>query len=104
MSASGAISGTPSAAGGSTVSITVTDSSTHQTASTSLSLTVNPAVSITSTSLAIGIAGVPYGPVRVNATGGSGMYSFNATGLPSNLTISTAGAISGMRPRPGAPA
>jgi hypothetical protein len=95
MSAGGAISGTPSAAGSSTVSITVTDTSTHQTAITNLSLTINPAVSITSTSLAVGIVGAAYGPVRVNATGGSGMYSFSATGLPSNLTMSTAGTISG---------
>ena len=96
VSAAGAITGTPSAAGTTTAQITVTDSTspTHLTATANLSITINAALSITTASLSNGAVGVPYS-ATVNATGGNPGYTFSATGLPSGLSISAAGAITG---------
>jgi hypothetical protein len=47
-------------------------------------------------SLASGTVGVGYGPVTYAASGGTGQgYTWSCTGLPSGLTISTAGVLSG---------
>jgi hypothetical protein len=101
-SATGAISGTPAqaSAGTATVMLTVADSTqpTKQTATTSLTMTVNPAasqLSITTTSLAGGTVGLAYS-ASIAASGGTTPYTFNATGLPSGLSINaTTGAIGG---------
>jgi hypothetical protein len=93
----GAITGTPTAAGASTVSITVTDSTnpTHLTATKSLSITVVTPVAITTTSLPGGVTGAAYN-ATVAATGGTTPYTWSATGLPAGLSINaSSGAISG---------
>jgi uncharacterized protein (TIGR03437 family) len=96
--ANGVISGTPTTAAGSpyTVVLTVEDS-TGKTASMNYTLTVNGAPLTISgpASLPTGTAGAAYTATTVTATGGSGVYTFTATGLPSGLSISSAGAISG---------
>ena len=97
-SSTGAISGTPTAAGTSSVTVTVTDatSPTHLSASSTLSLTIGPAFSITTASLPAGSAGVDYS-ATVAGVGGTTPYTWSATGLPANLTINpTTGAISGV--------
>jgi hypothetical protein len=51
---------------------------------------------ITQTSLPGGTAGQSYSPVTLTATGGSGTYTWSATGLPQGLGISAGGVISGV--------
>lgn len=47
------------------------------------------------TPLPEGTGGVSYGPVQFSATGGTGNFTFVATGLPTGLTMSTSGVLSG---------
>jgi hypothetical protein len=94
---SGAITGTPTASGASTVSITVTDSTnpTHLSATKNLSITIVAQLAITTTSLPSGVTGTAYN-ATVNASGGTTPYTWSATGLPAGLTINAStGAISG---------
>jgi hypothetical protein len=97
-SSTGVISGTPSATASNLLTFRVTDSSTPaQTATASLALTITaaPTLSITTASLPNGQVGVAYSQT-VSATGGTGAYTWSATGLPAGLSISvTTGVISG---------
>ena len=88
----GLISGTPSAVGVSTVSLSA--SNAGGTGTKTLILTVNPPVPvITSTGTATGTTGVAFS-YQIAAT--NSPTSFNATGLPTGLTINTGtGLISG---------
>ncbi len=52
-------------------------------------------LTITTSSLPNGVLSQQYGPVTVSATGGSGAYSWSATGAPAGLTMSTAGVLGG---------
>jgi eukaryotic-like serine/threonine-protein kinase len=91
------ISGTPTTAGTSTVTLTVSDTeSTAQTATTTITITVSaPTISITTGSLPSGTVRSAYS-ATVASTGGTGILSWTATGLPAGLTISSAtGTISG---------
>ena len=94
----GAITGTPTAAGRNPVGITVTDSSnpTPATASRTFTFTVRPAkLAIATTSLPSGTIKNPYS-ATVTATGGTTPYSWSATGLPAGLNLNTAtGVLSG---------
>jgi large repetitive protein len=95
MSSAGVISGTPTSNSGSPFSlhVTVTDSSSNS-ANATLPLTINAALAI-SGSLPNGTEGTNYPASSLSGTGGSGGYSFSATGLPPGLTISTSGLVSG---------
>jgi len=86
------ISGTPTAAGTSTVGLSVHDSASPEgTGSTSLTLTVgDPAMSITSTAATTATVGKAYSGTAT-VTGGNGTYTWSVTGLPAGLT-STASA------------
>jgi eukaryotic-like serine/threonine-protein kinase len=90
------ISGTPTTAGTYTVGLSASDTeSPAKTATASLKITVSaPAVSITTTALADGTDGTAYS-ATLAATGGTGTITWAATGLPTGLTISSAGTISG---------
>jgi hypothetical protein len=96
-SASGTISGTPSASGTFNVNVTVTDSASL-TAQKSLSLTINPAGP---PPLVINTAALPSGQVgggysaTLSASGGTTPYSWNASALPAGLSCSTGGVIAG---------
>lgn len=95
----GAISGTPAAAGQFTLAVGVTDSGTpSQKATQNLSLTVNAAVKITlaPATLPAATAGAAYSQA-VTATGGASPYKFAVTSgsLPGGLSLSTTGTISG---------
>jgi hypothetical protein len=84
------------------VSLAVT---TSAGASTPVTITINPALKITTTSLPAGTAGNAYsGPISV--TGGSPGYTWTATGLPANFSIpNTSGStltITGTPASPGA--
>ncbi|HUK15634.1 MAG TPA: putative Ig domain-containing protein [Bryobacteraceae bacterium] len=96
LSAAGTISGTPSAAGNSSFTVQVNDSS-GATATEQLSITVTPApLTITTSSLPNGMAGAGYSQTLA-ASGGTGGYSWSISSgsLPQGLTLSTAGVISG---------
>ena len=92
-SSAGAISGTPTQAGPFNVSARITDDA-GATATRSYSVTIAPAVAISTSSLPNGIVGAAYS-AQLNATGGTTPYTWSVTGLPQGLTASAAGAISG---------
>jgi len=94
----GVLSGTPAAGvqGSFSPQFTVMDSGSA-TASVTLSLTIfPPGLNITSpSSLSSGTVGVAYAAVTFTASGGTGSYTWSATGLPNGLTISPIGLLSG---------
>jgi hypothetical protein len=96
----GTISGAPTSSGPFTFCATATDSSpTRQTYSQVLSININPTgpLTVTSTSLPNGVAGITYNAGLV-ATGGTLPYAWSATpgSLPAWLTLNSLGALSGM--------
>ncbi|MGA2132917.1 MAG: putative Ig domain-containing protein [Bryobacteraceae bacterium] len=94
LASTGALTGLPTTAGLYTFTVTVKDS-VNGSASGSFNVTINSGPTITTSSLPSGEVGVSYNDT-LSASGGSGTgYTWSATGLPSNLTLSTAGVISG---------
>lgn len=98
ISIGGVISGTPTAAGSTTVKIQVTDSQTPTAAlaTANKTITVNQPIAITTTSLTSGSIGVGYS-ASLTATGGVPPYTWSLTSgsLPAGLSLSTSGFISG---------
>ena len=93
-SATGALSGTPPSAGPVTFQITVSDT-VNQSLSQNFTLPVNAVLTIGNTSpLPPATAGVAYAET-MTASGGSGSYTWSATGLPSWLALSPGGVFSG---------
>jgi hypothetical protein len=100
LSATGVLSGTPTAAGTTSFTVTVTDSgSPAQTADLAATLVINPPpLAITTISpLPSGTVGVPYTSLAFAATGGTPPYSWAVTAgtLPAGLALSKAGVLSG---------
>jgi len=98
FSTSGVLSGTPAAGsqGSYTPQFKVIDSSSNTTSATLPLLINTPALQISSpTGLGSGSVGVPYGPVTFVATGGTGSYTWSATGLPIGLSFTTGGVLTG---------
>ena len=101
----GTISGTPTASGTSSFTVSVTDgSSPVQTQSASLSITIAPApampapLSIATTALTAGVDGAAYSQ-SLQATGGTPTYTWAVTSgsLPAGLTlVAGSGVISGV--------
>ena len=92
----GVIAGTPSATGTSNFTVKVTDS-VAGTATAALSITINTALAITTTSLPGGSVGTSYS-ATVSATGGVTPYTWSITSgsLPAGLAINaSSGTISG---------
>ena len=98
LSSSGVISGTPTGAGTSTFTVQVKDSeSTPAVASKQFSLTIQGVVTITTSSLPNGTAGVAYS-ATLAATGGVTPYTWSITSgsLPAGLALDAgSGTISG---------
>jgi hypothetical protein len=95
--ATGVISGTPTASGTSNFTVTVTDSETPtaKTATANLTIVVNPAVIVTTTSLPAGVIGTAYSQA-LGASGGIAPYTWTASVLPAGLSLNAAtGVISG---------
>jgi Putative Ig domain len=94
----GVISGTPTVAGASTMSVSVKDSSTTpQSSSKSLSITIAAALAISTTSLPQGTVGTAYSATLM-ASGGTTPYTWSVTGgtLPAGLSLApSTGIISG---------
>ena len=102
LSSGGVLSGTPTTVGSYNFTVQVTDLA-GDTATCTYSITVYGPVSITTTSLPAGTVGVSYS-ATLAATGGSGSYTWSATGLPGGLSInSSTGAISGTPTTAGSP-
>ena len=92
--ATGQITGTPTAAGSATINVTVKDANAL-TAAKSFSVSIAAALTITTVSLPNGTANASYSAF-VAATGGTLPYTWSATGLPAGLSInSTGGQITG---------
>jgi hypothetical protein len=95
-SSTGAITGTPTATGKSNFTVKVADSAAAS-ATANLSITINAALAITTTSLPGGSVGTAYS-ATVSASGGALPYSWSVTSgsLPGGFSIdSTSGVISG---------
>ena len=101
LSTNGTLSGTPTAGGSFNFDITATDQSTGTgpyTGTRSYSLTVAaPTLAIAPTSLPGGTGGTAYAQT-LTASGGTASYSFLVTSgsLPTGLTLSSGGSLSGM--------
>jgi Putative Ig domain len=98
----GVISGTPTATGSSTFTVTVTgngDDGNLRTDSKQFTLSVTTAIAI-NTSRRAAEVGVPYRSA-LTATGGAAPYKWSASGLPAGLTVGSDGVISGVPTRPG---
>ncbi len=97
LNTSGIISGTPAVAETYSFTVLVTDSNSL-TANKALSITVSPSIplSITTPSLAGGKTGANYS-AALAASGGTNSYTWTLTdgSLPTGLTLSASGAISG---------
>lgn len=97
LSTGGAISGTPTAPSGASVTFQVKDSATPAaTQSVTLPMTVNAALAVTTTSLPNAQVGKSYSATLV-ATGGTAPLTWSLTSgsLPAGLALSSSGAISG---------
>jgi hypothetical protein len=93
----GVVSGTPTVAGSSTVTVTATDANGCP-GSRAYTVTMScPAITVNPTSLANGTIGLAYPSTTFTATGGTGTYTYTvvAGSLPAGLTLTTAGVLSG---------
>jgi large repetitive protein len=95
LSTAGVLTGTPPSAGPATFNVTVTDSVGGVSAG-SFTLPVNPALAITTTSpLPAATVNTAYNQTLA-ATGGAGSpYTWSATGLPTWLSLSAGGVLTG---------
>ncbi len=95
LSATGLISGTATAAGTFSFTVTATDGD-HDTATQPYSIVVSPAITFTTTSLPATTLGTAYNQ-QVAATGGTGTltYSVSSGTLPTGLNLSATGALTG---------
>ena len=95
ISSAGTISGRPTGSGDFGVNLSVTDSaSPPANKQVTLNLHVYPELQISSTSLPDGVKGTAYSAV-VSTSPGALPLSWNVSGLPAGLTISSSGVISG---------
>jgi hypothetical protein len=95
LSSNGTISGTPTATGTYSYVVQVTDSQGNTAQTTGCSIKVYPAIAANCAGITA-VQGAAIAPVTITAIGGSGTgYTFSANGLPSGLTMSANGTISG---------
>jgi hypothetical protein len=91
-SATGIVSGIPSASGSYTITFKVTDSQQRQTEKDFIILVVSP-LNITTSSLPLGTVGVIYS-ATLTALGGAAPLTWSVTGaLPAGLSFNTSTAI-----------
>ncbi|MDE2257776.1 MAG: putative Ig domain-containing protein, partial [Xanthomonadaceae bacterium] len=101
LSSAGVLSGTPTAGGTFSFTVTATDSSTGTgpyKGTQAYTLTVNPpTITLAPTSLPSGTNNVAYPSQTITASGGTSPYTYAVTvgALPAGLTLSSAGVLSG---------
>lgn len=95
-SSTGAITGTPAAEGTRTATVTLTDARSR-TASVTFDWQIAPPLplQITSPGAQTVTNGQTITAFALQASGGVGPYTWQATNLPTGLTVSTAGSVSG---------
>jgi hypothetical protein len=94
MASSGAVSGTPTAAGSYTVAVTATDS-TGLTASASFPVTITAPLTVATTTISNAVVGVALTAVNLTASGGTPPYQWQSANLPPGLSLSPSGTLSG---------
>lgn len=95
MTSAGVVSGTPTTAGVYTATFTVTDA-VGATASRAYTFTIRSAPAVaTPSSLPAGTVGTAYTATTFTGSGGLAPYTWSATGLPTGLSVSSAGVLSG---------
>ncbi len=94
LTPAGVLTGNPSVAGSFGFTVHVTDG-TSPPADLAVTLTIYPALTVTTNFLPDGTAGQPYSPVTLAASGGSGSVTWTASGLPSALSLSAGGVLTG---------
>ena len=82
------ITGTPTATGTETFTVTVTDAN-GATGDQNYSLTINPSLTLTNSTVPDGSLDEPYSSDFLQASGGIAPYAFSASGLPSGLNINS---------------
>ncbi|WEK03857.1 MAG: Ig-like domain repeat protein [Candidatus Devosia phytovorans] len=92
--ATGAVTGTPTATGDFSFTITATDNAGLINSRTYSLAIAEPELTISFTPQA-GQEGEPYPPTSVSISGGRAPYQYELTDAPAGLTISTSGVISG---------
>jgi PKD repeat protein len=99
ISSSGAITGSPSVLGGCTFTARVQDNALPgQSAQRQFTLWIYEGLAITTTTLPAGLVGQSYGPVQLQASGGTGGYTWSevtSTLAGFGLSLSSSGAITG---------
>jgi hypothetical protein len=73
-----------------------------QTATVTLTLTIVGPLTITTTTLPVGVQGQAYPATQLSATGGTPPYTWAASGLPPGMVLSQTGLLSGMPTSSGA--
>jgi Putative Ig domain len=94
----GAITGTPTAAGIATITATYTNAGTNCTGTATLAITAVacPTITVTPAPMASGSVGTAYSGAAPAASGGTGPYAWTAASLPAGLSINSGtGAITG---------
>jgi hypothetical protein len=95
LSSGGVIAGTPTTAGTYTFTVTATDT-LGATKSQAYTVTISPTVAITTTALPAWTADFAGYHQTITATGGTSPVTFSSAGtLPTGLTLSSAGVLSG---------
>ena len=94
--ATGSITGTATATGSSTITVNVTDSAHTTVTSQPLTIVIDTALAITTTSLSGGSVGTAYS-ATLQATGGAQPYTWSVSSgsLPQGLSLKANGVISG---------
>jgi hypothetical protein len=94
ISSGGLISGKPTVAGSFSVNVTVSDSG-GGSAQQTFALNIISAPTTNETSLPGGQSGVTYSGAALSGSGGVSPYTWTASGLPTGLTMTSGGVISG---------
>ena len=94
LSTTGTLSGTPTTAGTSQISVTATDSS-GGTVSGSFSITIVPKLAVTSTAIPNAVVGAAISAIQLAATGGTPPYQWQSASLPPGLSLTLNGTLSG---------
>jgi hypothetical protein len=97
LSTSGLLSGTPTAPGSYSFTITAADSAGCLGSQLYTAQVNCPVITISPSTLPAGATGAPYGAVPITASGGTGPYTFAVVlgALPPGLSLSSTGSLSG---------